>query len=74
MTIHKAKASDYSSVNAEGMTRYIQEYAQTINDYVNGICGDGEKLVEKNKTQLKAIAAELETVKKRLDFILYGKY
>ena len=74
MTIHKAKASDYLSVNVEGVTRYIQEYAQTINDYVNGICGEGEELAEKNKTQLNTIAAELETVKKRLDYILYGKY
>ena len=74
MTIHKASASSYSNVNAEGVTRYIQDYAQTINDYVNGICGEGDKLKEKNKTQLNAIASELETVKKRLDYILYGKY
>ena len=74
MEIHKAKASSYTSTNADGVARYIQDYAQTINDYVNGICGDGDKLAECNKTQLNAIAAELETVKKRLDYILHGRY
>lgn len=74
MTIHKAKASDYSTVNVDGVTRYIQEYAQIINNHVNGVREEGKLLSECNKTQLNAIAAELETVKKRLDYILYGKY
>lgn len=70
MTIHKAKASDYNSVRSE----YI---CTEIYDMTNKIYHDVAKVTnwqEKDRTQLKAIAAELETVCKRLDYILEGRY
>lgn len=33
-----------------------------------------QRLSQCNKTQLKAIAAELDTVQKRIDWIIDGKY
>ena len=77
MTIHKAKASDYSSVKTDSIVDYIQDYTTDIFNAVypqsieNKI---GAKLANCDRTQLKTIAAELETVKKRLDYILYGMY
>lgn len=72
MTIHKAKASDYASVTSENVIMYIFSYSSKINMAL----GDFNKgrLFGKNKTQLNAIAAELETVCKRLDYILEGRY
>lgn len=71
MTIHKAKSSSYSSVTAAATADYIEDYsiqvATLIQDY-------RFKLQDCNKTQLNAIAAELETVHKRLRWILEGKY
>ncbi len=73
MTINKAKASSYTSVKPQYVADYIKQYSQKITEQVNGAYYSG-KLAEKNKTQLNAIAAELETVCKRLDYILEGKY
>lgn len=73
MTIHKAKANSYASVTSENVARYIKEYSQKITENVNGAYYNG-KLQQANKTQLNAIAAELETVCKRLDYILEGRY
>lgn len=71
MTIHKAKSSSYATVTAAATADYIEDYsiqvATLIQDY-------RDKLPECNKTQLNAIAAELETVHKRLRWILEGKY
>ena len=75
MTIHKASASNYDKVRAESIVDYIQRYTMQIQDDINnGTCGNGKQLSDCDRTQLKAIAAELETVKKRLDYILYGRY
>lgn len=73
MTIHKAKANEYASVKPEYVADYIKRYAQKIIEDVSGAYYNG-KLAEQNKTQLNTIAAELETVCKRLDWILKGSY
>lgn len=78
MKIHKAKSSSYDSVTSRWIVDYIQKYAKDINDTVN--TGEAEnsliitKLANCNRTQLKAIASELETVQKRLARILHGEY
>ena len=69
MKIYKAKASEYASVKPEFVVYYIRQYTDKIAQAVQS----GE-LQNKNKTQLNAIAAELETVCKRLDYILGGRY
>lgn len=76
MTINKAKSSNYDSVTPKHIAIYIQQYADWINQTVNP--NDKNKintqLKNANKTQLKLIAAELETVQKRLNYILEGIY
>lgn len=70
MTIHKAKASNYNSVRSECI-------GTEIYDMTNKIYHDVARVTnwyDKDRTQLKAIAAELETVCKRLDYILEGRY
>lgn len=71
MTIHKAKSSSYSCVTAAATADYIEDFSICI---MSMIQDNREKLPECNKTQLNAIAAELETVHKRLRWILEGKY
>ena len=75
MVIHEAKASGYNSVNTESIIRYITEYNLKNMDIINNATnGNGKQMVECDRTQLKAIAAELETVNKRLEYILNGRY
>lgn len=72
MTIHKAKASEYSTVKADSVEDYIISY---YNEIGNLIYNDKHKrLRDCNKAQLNQIAAELETVKKRLEWIIEGRY
>ena len=72
MTIHKAKASDYSTVNADSVENYIISYYNEIGNLIHN--NKNKRLRDCNKTQLNQIAAELETVKKRLDYIIDGRY
>lgn len=72
MTIHKAKASEYSTVKAKYVADYIIQYSKDILQLVTSCCG--APLESRNKSQLNQIAAELETVKKRLDYIVNGIY
>lgn len=78
MTISKAKTSNYDSVTPRWIVDYIQRYAADINATVNPDKADNSAMITRlsncNKTQLKAIAAELETVQKRLEYMLYGRY
>jgi hypothetical protein len=78
MTIKKAKTSNYDTVTTRNIVDYIQRYAADIDKTVNPCKADNSiiktELANCNKTQLKAIAAELETVQKRLTWILYGQY
>lgn len=71
MTIHKAKATNYSTVKTEYVVGYIMEYLDNIE---KTIADSNKSLLDCNKAQLNQIAAELETVKKRLDYILEGRY
>lgn len=71
MTIHKAKASSYATVTAAATVDYIDDYSTLIHDMVTHNLG---RLAKCNKGQLNNIAAELETVQKRLLWILEGKY
>jgi hypothetical protein len=78
MTINKAKTSSYDSVTPRWIVDYIQRYAADINATVNPDKADNSAITTRlsncNKTQLKAIAAELETVQKRLAWILHNQY
>lgn len=69
MTIREAKASNYNTVKTPCIVSYIEEYLQKINDLTTK-----NDLTKKDRTQLKTIAAELETVAKRLDYICNGRY
>ena len=72
MTIHKAKASEYSTVKADSVENYIISY---YNEIGNLIHNDKHKyLRDCNKSQLNQIAAEMETIKKRLEWIVNGIY
>lgn len=71
MKINKASASGYNAVDNKNLVRYISEYTAHIYGIVYSKNGE---LENKNRTELKAIAAELETVKKRLDYMLHGRY
>ena len=71
MTINKVSPRNYSQVNAENVERYIIEYLTAIQE----LCfDDNKRLRDCNKAQLNNIAAELETVHKRLEYIIEGKY
>ena len=55
----------------KNLVRYISEYTAHIYGIVYSKNGE---LEGKNRTQLKAIAAELETVQKRLEWLVNGRY
>ena len=82
MTIHKAKISAYDSVSNNGIYHYIRQYVNQIQQEVEpeeDKTGNSYKSKQKqfdnaNRAQLKAIAAELETITRRLDYMLYGRY
>lgn len=71
MRINKARASGYNSVDSKNLVRYISEYTAHIYGMVYS---KNSELENKNRTELKAIAAELETVKKRLEWLINGRY
>lgn len=71
MTIHKAKSSNYDKVDTKNIVRYISEYTAHIYGMVYA---QNDKLATTNRSELKAIAAELETVQKRLEYIINGRY
>ena len=71
MKIHEASSSNYNTVDNANIYRYILEYSNYINNTVN-TCK--ERLVSVNRSHLKQIAADLETVQKRLKYLTEGKY
>ena len=71
MKINKTSAKSYDTVDNKNIVRYISEYTAHIYDMVYT---ENSKLQDKNRTTLKTIAAELETVEKQLDYILNGMY
>ena len=72
MTIRKVSSREYSTVKAKYVADYIIRYSKDILELVTSCCG--APLESRNKAQLNQIAAELETVKKRLEWIIEGKY
>jgi phosphoenolpyruvate-protein kinase (PTS system EI component) len=82
MKINESKASSYNDVSSECIYDYIRQYADAIRQEVepaedrtgNAYKAIREQFSKADRTQLKAIAAELETVTKRLAYMLYGKY
>ena len=72
MTIHKASAREYSTVNADSVENYIIGYYNEIGNLIHN--DKHKRLRDCNKAQLNQIAAELETVKKRLEWIIEGRY
>lgn len=83
MKINKASPNSYNDVARHWVADYIQGYAYKIHYIVNengdtmrssGDTKANTRLKNADKTQLKAIAAELETVLKRLEYIMEGRY
>lgn len=72
MIIHKASAREYSIVKADSVENYIISYYNEIGNLIQN--EKHKRLRDCNKAQLNQIAAELETVKKRLEWIIEGKY
>lgn len=72
MTIHKVSAREYSTVKADSVENYIISYYNEIGNLIHN--GKHKRLRDYNKAQLNQIAAELETVKKRLEWIIDGRY
>lgn len=72
MTIHKASAREYSTVKADSVENYIISYYNAIGELIHN--DKYKRLRDCNKAQLNHIAAELETVKKRLEWIIDGRY
>lgn len=69
MVINKAKASSYNDMTGKAIA-----YDARFNlGSINHMMAD-ERIDCIDRTQLKAIAAELETVQKRLKYCLYGQY
>lgn len=72
MKISKGKSNNYNDVNTDSLVRYIKEYSYIIYTKLDNISDD--TLAKKNRTELKQIAADLETAEKRLDYLIDGEY
>lgn len=72
MTINKTKPNEYSKVAPIWVEDYIIHYNNEIHRLINN--EQGKKLRDCNKTQLNAIAAELDTAYRRLSYIIDGCY
>ena len=62
MRIHKAKASNYNSVETKYLIGYIQDYNKEISELLT----NNSAMLNTDRAKLKSIAAELETVIKQL--------
>lgn len=72
MTVHKVSPREYAQVNPKAVEDYIHRHLTDIQELVYN---DKHKMLRDcNKAQLNQIAAELETVKKRLEWIIEGRY
>ena len=82
MKLNQAKTSNYNSVDTIHIYEYIREYAARIYSEIepmedktgNAYKAKQEQFTACNRAKLKQIAAQLETVCKELDYILYGRY
>lgn len=73
MTINKVSPRDYASVNPASVEEYIKSYYNSIGEIIYNNKYN-KRLRDCNKAQLNQIAAELETAKKRLEYIIDGIY
>lgn len=71
MKIYPAKASGYNSVKTSSIVDYIVVFVRKNKILVDE---NNDRLRNCDRTQLKAIAAELETVNKRLEWLINGRY
>lgn len=71
MTINKVSPCEYAPVKPEFVEYYIRNHLKEIRRLVYN---RHKRLRDCNKSQLNQIAAELETVKKRLEWIIEGRY
>lgn len=69
---NKISPKSYQTVNAENVERYIHEHYNIIGKLIYN--KEHKMLRNCNKAELNAIAAELETVVKRLEWVIEGKY
>ena len=82
MKINKASTTGYNTVTPECIYDYIRKYTNEIYKEIeppedetgNAYKEKLAKFAQCNKTTLKQIAAELETITKRLNYMLYGRY
>ena len=72
MEIKKVSPKSYQDLSSLDIEDYIRKHYSAIGDL---IYNDKHKFLrECNKHQLNNIAAELETVRKRLEYIIKGIY
>lgn len=62
MRTHKAKSSGYNSVDTKYLIEYISDYSKEIAELLN----DSSAMLKTDRTKLKSITAELETVIRQL--------
>ena len=70
MKINNVKSSNYNKVNTDYIIRYGQIYSRNIMNIFNSEITEDNI----NRTQLKAIVAELETIDKKLNYYVRGIY
>ena len=70
MKINNVKSSNYNSVNTDSIIRYGRIYSRNIMNIFNSEITE----YNINRTQLKAITAELETIDKKLNYYIRGIY
>lgn len=82
MTIQRKKASAYNEVNTASIYDYMRQYLAEISRMIepeedgtgNAYKAKLQEMEGVNRAALKACAADLETVVKRLKYALYGEY
>lgn len=82
MTIQKAKASAYNDVTTVYIYDYMRQYLAEISGMIepeedgkgNAYKAKLQEMEKVDRATLKACAAELETIVKRLKYGLYGQY
>lgn len=70
MKINNVKSSNYNKVNTDSIIRYGRIYSRNIMNIFNSEITEDNI----NRTQLKAIVAELETIDKKLNYYVRGIY
>ena len=82
MTINKAKASAYNAVTTAAVYDYMRQYLAEISGMIepeedqrgNAYKAKLQEMEGVNRAILKACAADLETIVKRLKYAIEGQY